>query len=63
VRFELTKGVRPDEEPGRALPIDAQWIYALEDDVERVEMSIEELKEGFDFLEFSVLPENPEEGG
>jgi hypothetical protein len=62
LRFELTRGVRPGEEPG-ALPSDGQWIYAHEDDVERVEISLEELKEGFDFLDFGVLDENPEPGG
>jgi hypothetical protein len=62
VRFELTKGVRPGEKD-KPLPEDATWIYVHENDVERVEISLEKLGEGFDFLDFGVLDENPEAGG
>jgi hypothetical protein len=58
VRFELTKGV-PLGAEADPLPPDAQWIYAHEDDVQRVEICLREAPP-FDFDDFAVLEDEPE---
>jgi hypothetical protein len=54
VRFEVSRGLKPGEEDGGPIPSDAFWVWAHEDDVERVEVHYNQ-DPAFDFFNWNVL--------